>query len=143
MTDTLLASSSSTHISTSPSSSEVLASSAGLSLGSNGTATAAGGVSGGGTSPSAVLDVSGAIADRQIEYEDTMFQWLFTHTHGIHPDTSHTYAQAFYAAKMITIDRVAKKVGKEPGFLLSLGVDEDDADDIVRAMRDARVLMAP
>ena len=34
-------------------------------------------------------------------------------------------------------------VGKEPGFLLSLGVDEDDADDIVQAMRDERMLMVP
>ena len=97
----------------------------------------------GSMSPSAVLDVSGAKAERQVQCEGAMFQWLFTHTHGIHPDTSHTYAQAFYAAKMTTIDRVAKKVGKKPGLLLSLGVDEDDADDIVQAMRDAGLLTAP
>ena len=33
---------------------------------------------------------------------------------------------------MTTIERLAKKIGKEPGFLLSLEVDEDDADDIVQ-----------
>ena len=33
---------------------------------------------------------------------------------------------------MTTMDRLAKRVGKEPGFLLSLEVDEDDADDIIQ-----------
>ena len=93
-------------------------------------------------SPVAVLVVSGAKADQQARCEGAMCEWLLAHTASIHADITLAYAQAFYAAKMITIDRVAKKVGKEPGFLLSLGVDEDDADDIVQAMRDARMLTA-
>ena len=96
----------------------------------------------GGMSPIALLDVSGALADRQSQCEEAMYQWLFINTPGIHPDTSRTYAQGFYAAKMTTIERVAKKVGKEPGVLLSLGVEEDDAEDIVQAMRDASMLTA-
>ena len=50
----------------------------------------------------------------------------------IHATTSLAYSKCFYAAKMTTIDRLAKKIGKEPGFLLSLEVDEDDAEDIVQ-----------
>ena len=75
----------------------------------------------GGMPPLALLDVSGAVADHQAKSEGAMFQWLLTHTASIHTDTFRTYAHAFYTAKMTTIDRVAKKVGKEPGVLLSLG----------------------
>ena len=98
--------------------------------------------SGGGMSPLAVLDVSGAMADQQIKSEEAMFQWLLTHTPGIVADAAHTYVKAFAGAKILTMPRLAKKIGKEPGFLLSLGVDEDDADDIVQAMRDERMLTA-
>ena len=51
---------------------------------------------------------------------------------GIHASSSLAYTKGFYAAKMTTMDRLAKRVGKEPGFLLSLEVDEDDADDIIQ-----------
>ena len=98
---------------------------------------------GGGLSPVAMLDVSGAKADQQAKCEGAMFQWLLAHTPGIHADTSLNYIKTLYAAKMTTIDRLAKRGGKEPGYLLSLGVDEDDADEIVQAMRDAHMLMAP
>ena len=100
------------------------------------------GVGGGGSPVAAVLDVSGAFADHQVKCEGAMCAWLLTHSPGIHPDTSLIYAKSFYTAKMTTIDRVAKKVGKQPGVLLSLGVEEDDAEDIVQAMRDAQMLSA-
>ena len=84
----------------------------------------------------AVLDVSGAKADQQIKSEEAMFQWLLSHTPGIVANAAHTYVKAFAGAKILTMPRLAKRVEKEPGLLLSLGVDEYDADDIVQAMRD-------
>ena len=96
----------------------------------------------GGMSPIALLDVSGALADQQVKSEEVMYQWLLAHAPGIPADAAHTYAHAFAGAKILTMPRLAKKVGKEPGVLSSLGVEEDDAEDIVQAMRDASMLTA-
>ena len=56
------------------------------------------------------------------------------------PNTSIIYAKSFYTANMTTIERLAKKIGKESGFLSFLDVEEDDADDIVQAMQQAQML---
>jgi hypothetical protein len=100
-----------------------------------------GSAGGGSMSPaSPVLDISGAFADHQVQCERVMCEWLLTRAPGIHPETSLIYAKSFYTAKMTTIERLAKKVGKESEFLSSLGVDEDDAEDIVQAMKQAQML---
>ena len=100
-----------------------------------------GGCGGGGGVSESPLSI--AKANQQAKSEVAMFQWLLTHTPGIPADAAHTYAHAFAGAKILTMPRVAKKVAKEPGVLSSLGVEEDDADDIMQAMRDARLLTVP
>ena len=68
-------------------------------------------------------------------FQNPLYSHLSPPTHtlpGIHAASSLAYAKCFYTAKMTTIERLAKKIGKEPVFLLSLEVDEDDADDIVQ-----------
>ena len=153
VTDTQQTDSSSTFVHVAPSSPSPfpssslahrgLASPVGASLGGSGggsavnsssivVASAGGG--GGSMSPQAAVDVSAALADQQAKSEEAMFQWLLTHTPGIPADAAHTYAQAFANAKILTIPRLAKKIGNESGFLLSLGVEKDDAEDIVQAI---------
>ena len=88
----------------------------------------------------AALDSSGALTDHQLKCEIAMCEWLLNHAPSIHPDTSLMYAKSFYTAKMTTIERLAKKISKESGFLLSLGVEEEDAEDMVQAMEHAQML---
>ena len=114
----------------------------GVSLGGN--STGGGGdssISNAVPSPvAAALHSSGALADHQVKCEIALCEWLLTHTPSIHPDTSLMYAKYFYTAKMTTIERLAKKIDKESGYLMSLGVEEEDADDIVQAMQKAQML---
>ena len=63
-----------------------------------------------------------------------MCELPLNHPPSIHPDTSLMYAKSFYTAKMTTIERLAKKIGKGSGYLLSLGVEEEDASLALRGL---------
>ena len=75
--------------------------------------------------------------DAKIKAERELFGWLTDHVHGLHPDNAYKYSKIFYA-KFTTIQKVARKVEKKSMYLTDeLEIDEDDADDIIEAMKTA------
>ena len=62
-------------------------------------------------------------------------KWLALHIPGIVASSRHSYAVLFYdEGKCGCIDRVMKKVLKDSNWLSGLGIDEDDAEDILEAI---------
>ena len=66
---------------------------------------------------------------------DAMYQWILTHSPGVHPEHAMEYARAFYSAKMATIGRLGVNVSRDPVLLAALGVAVDDAAELLDALR--------
>lgn len=71
---------------------------------------------------------------------DQTYQWILVHAPGVHPDNALSYAHLLYDAKLGNMDRIGRKLAKEPQLLESLGFEEDDAEEIFDSLRLAGLL---
>lgn len=72
--------------------------------------------------------------DNDEEKLDEMNHWLVNHAE-ILPSLAKKYCTQFVDAGIATIKRLAKKVLKDPEFLTSLNIGEDDRDEILSVLR--------
>ena len=77
--------------------------------------------------------------DREVR-ELALQSWLSEHTPDIRRDRAALYAKTFYDNNASTIVRVGKMVTRDAKWLIQLQVDEDDADDIVAALRSSALV---
>ena len=76
--------------------------------------------------------------DREVR-ERALQTWLKEHTSDVRQDRAALYAKTFYDNNASTIVRVGKKV-RDKTWLIQLQIDPDDADDIVTALRTAKLI---
>ena len=62
-----------------------------------------------------------------------MMRWMTSHLHDITPEVAKKYSKKFYGAGVPTIEKLAKKIGKDPSYLQTskFGVDPDDARELI------------
>jgi hypothetical protein len=63
-----------------------------------------------------------------------METWLHDNVTGMKPNKRAVYARKWYDMDSVIMKRVAKMVKRDPSWLESTGVSEDDAEDIKEAM---------
>ena len=82
-----------------------------------------------------------SIDEEQRKCEEDMTQWMCTNAR-IHPANAMNYAQQLYKVGIPTMERLGRKLAKDPTWLNQLKMDEEDAEDIgaafVKIDQDAR-----
>ena len=91
--------------------------------------------------PTATPDiVTPAENNENIKRIDQTYQWILVHAPGVHPTHALAYAHLLFDAKLGNIDRIGRKLAKEPQLLESLGFEADDAEEIFDSLRLAGLL---
>jgi len=62
-----------------------------------------------------------------------MMRWMTSNLHDITPEAAKKYSKKLYDAGVPTIEKLAKKVGKDPSYLQTskFGIDPDDARELI------------
>ena len=76
----------------------------------------------------------------EIEEEKTqttaaLRQWIMAHTKDITLQAACKYAATLYHYNIPSINKLAKKLVKDPSFLQQIGFDEDDLEEVMQALR--------
>ena len=91
--------------------------------------------------PTASPDVETTAENHEnIKRIDQTYQWILVHAPGVHPTNALSYAHLLYDAKLGNMERIGRKLAKEPQLLESLGFEADDAEEIFDSLRLAGLL---